>query len=246
MIVLAGLFFYFKKKNNQLIYYVDEKYKILEDQIKRQDALIQTLSIKINQLIIRGGYNTDTPITNLFSESESYNKSPSAQLNLSPTDKSKNKSPNEFGGSTPPPAPVGSAPDSAQPFPGRSSADRKPTQKYTDRSENRAEDTTGVRFNDGSNKKQKFDMSGMADFLKIPKYNPLNNLFNLQSGNSGGVVIMEGVVNAPRKKVEFNIEEIKEDGELDEENNEVRDCDGESDEEEIEKELALELKDLLG
>ena len=59
-----------------MIYYVDEKYKILEDQIKRQDSIIQTLSIKINELIIRGGYNTDTNITsNSFTDSEFYNKS---------------------------------------------------------------------------------------------------------------------------------------------------------------------------
>jgi hypothetical protein len=50
MIVVFGLVFYFKKTNNQLILQVNEKFKILEDQIKKQEHIINCLSDKLNSM----------------------------------------------------------------------------------------------------------------------------------------------------------------------------------------------------
>lgn len=50
MIVVFGLVFYFKKTNNQLILQVNEKFKILEDQIKKQEHIINCLSDKLNSI----------------------------------------------------------------------------------------------------------------------------------------------------------------------------------------------------
>ena len=69
MIVVFGLVFYFKKTNNQLLLQVNEKFKILEDQIKKQDHIINCLSDKLNNLeVTKHKYDPPEKCKNLFDD----------------------------------------------------------------------------------------------------------------------------------------------------------------------------------
>ena len=213
MIVVAGLVFYFKKINSQLLYQVNEKFKNLDEHIKKQEYTIECLKNKLDMLDARTlSFNKPVPVS--ATHSEQYTKN--------------DKCTKSFSGD-------------------------KINATYTS--------LPSKQPKNHFQQKQGNHLSTKGS--DEPKKMHLFNLNNLQNIGLGGVVMMGGGGGGKiKKKVEFNIEEINDDEEAGEEE-EVR-TDGhreedrgqkevgrdeeeeEDDEEEIEKELASELKDLLG